>query len=198
MDYNNFNTGDLTTDINNISKMMSNLEQLKKIKENERRAMNRMHEQKKKMEDTMMKINQMNQNCSKFDLCRGHDYIHHGCGLKTFHIQLIVHREPEYEHVGSSKSMMSLYASNMVLHNLQQNVTLFGRIIGICPFEAQMPTVLQTEYTYVQEKLESMLPIDVTIGADLHTSLIHFDTGYDYIWVNTAGDAFISGVSLTN
>jgi hypothetical protein len=207
MEYNNdneietedkFNTGNLSTDIDNLKMEIRKLTFLKETKE----KMKRYEERDKKIDfektNTIKKVNRMISDNKQVEFERHlHKYTNYIYGLKKFYILLSISVNNEYQSCDEYVNYSSGYMEDKMIYNMHCGNNSFGVIYALCPYESQT-NVTQTEYEHAVNYLQNILPIHVTINRELHEDCIKFNTGYEHIYVDSSGHAYICGVSLTN
>lgn len=191
-----FNTGNLSRDIANLNEEVNRLKRLISIKQQTKQKNEDNYREKNMIQRTINKVNQlMSEGIRvKFERKTNPEYMI-GYGLKRFNISLTIRRNRIYNKYDGIKH----YSRNMeddMRNYLYKGESLFGEIVSINPYEKQI-NVTREEYENAVNFLQTLLPINITIKLNEY-DCIDYDTGNDFIWVNTVGDAYISGVSLTD
>lgn len=194
-----FNTGNLSKDINNLNMEIRRLTILKEKKEKTKRQ----EEYDRKIDfertHTIQKVYQMISDNKQVEFEGSlSSYISDIYGLKKFYISLSISVNDIYRNGYDDVNYHSRYMLDKMHDNISRGNKSFGQIDSVYPYKFQK-NVTQVEYDHAVFYLKDILPIHVTIGYGTYdTDSIKFNTGYDYIYVDSGGHAYICGVSLTN
>jgi hypothetical protein len=194
-----FNSGNLKKDIQEIDDEIHKLTHLKNNKMMLKQQNEANEREQIKKNNTINKVNQMISEGVqvKYERSTCLDYIFNSYGLKSFYISLDISYNSIYSNSWNYVNFSSEYMQDKMRDNIDKENNYFGKITSVSQYNFKKFNVTQTEYEHTLFFLQNLLPINVTISINNY-GLITFKTGYDFIWLDSAGHAYISGVSLTH
>lgn len=188
-----FNSGDLIKDINDLICEINILHQMKSEKEATRRRNQISCAEQNRVSRTLAKVEEMISEGVQIKYERHGDYANNVYGLKTFNVALTLNYTGTGRDLYQNRSIHHM--RSILLTDIKNNNNSYGQIIAVEPYNKQF-NVTEKEYDHTVEFLRNILPINVTMRREIDDS-ITFDTGRNYIWINIAGQAYITGISLT-
>lgn len=190
---NNFDSGNLATDIANITKEINELQKLREQKEHLQKRIKLSNQEKYSENATIAKVNQMmSQNVPvKFE--RNTTYANYAYGLKKFFISLNINNSEKYNNLNN---LTGRQKETRILAAMQSMSDHFGTITSVKPYETQY-NVTRMEYDYTVNLLRDLLPIGITVKQGYDDCINYsVDCNCDFIYIDAAGNAYISGISL--